>query len=70
MRGAGGDEKLLADFQPVCLTVHFEFFFAFHQHHQLVGFMDEVPPFSAGRVDPQVKTPLLKAPSGCFMMKG
>ena len=54
MIGAGGNKKLLADLQPMYLTVHFKFFFAFDQHHQFIGFMDEVSPHSARRIDPQV----------------
>jgi hypothetical protein len=54
MIGAGRDEKLLADLQPMYLTVHLKFFFAFDQHHQFIGFMDEVSPLSARRIDPQV----------------
>jgi hypothetical protein len=60
--GASGDEKLLADLQPMYLTVHLKFFFAFDQHHQFIGFMDEVSPHSPWRVDPQIAGKAARAP--------
>jgi hypothetical protein len=33
MLGAGGNEKLFADPEPILSSTHFEFFFAFDQHH-------------------------------------
>ena len=62
MIGAGGDTKLLADLQPMYLTVHFKFFFAFDQHHQFIGFMDEVSPHSAWRIGPQVAGKATRVP--------
>src|SRR5215475_14706538 len=58
----GGDEKLLADVEPMYLTVHFKFFLAFDQHHQFIGFMDEVLPHSAWRIGPQVAGKATRVP--------
>jgi hypothetical protein len=63
MRGAGGDKKLLPNFQPMYLTVHFKFFLSFDQHHQLIGFMDEVSPHSARHIDPQVAGKAARTPT-------
>src|SRR5919198_44904 len=35
------------------LSVHLEFFFAFDQHHQFIGVVDEVVPHPPRRVNPQ-----------------
>jgi hypothetical protein len=50
----GGDEQLFAGPKRIFSPIHLEFFFAFDQHHELVGFMDEVVPDPPRRVDPQV----------------
>ena len=49
MVGAGGNEKFFADAEAMYLSIHFEFFFAFDQHHQFVGVMDVVLPHPARR---------------------
>ena len=43
-------------------TVHFKFFFTFDQHHQFVGLMDEVPPHTARRIDPQIAGKAARVP--------
>ena len=35
-------------------ALHFEFFFAFHQHYQLIGIVNEVAPNSAWWIDPEI----------------
>jgi len=45
----GGNEKFFAEAEAMRLSIHFEFFFAFDQHHQFVGVMDVVFPHPARR---------------------
>jgi hypothetical protein len=61
--GTCGNEKLFADPYAMFLPIHVEFFFAFDQHHEFIGVVDEVVPHLPRRIDPKIARETPRCPT-------